>query len=506
MGRVWTVYTFKVRQFFGPLRHSAAAIALIVLIAITTLPTVPLVGYFLPDTPIWGSLGLAGLFATGLSAFLVFDLLFALSGGTMTHPSEIEFFATSRLKPREYLAADLLFQFTLTDAIGVPILLLGGAGLAVRTGLWLPVMGAILVFVVLATMGLAIGQAVGLAVSAHRKYAKTVLVLLVIAFLLPAGSMIWPVLPTYADVPLPSSAAAFLIVGLLNGATAACLGPYAFVLGLFALAVGAVWAVQSRTEVFPYLRPTMRVAFGQMDMSRKVAQQEAMTRGLARYTRRFSLDLLKGGALGMMTRLLLTRVVRDGSVLMVGMLTGMLVLIGAANRSTTSTGSSETDIFTTGWAAIIIPLVLAFNWNATERANLWTVAMSSRYLGTYFRGMYRALVVITMCVALVAALAGGTGGAFGVLAILVMALGACGGSVLVMELVKIPTDAFSLRSSIPFIVVPLIAIGAGAPILLLDFLAGTLGILAWPIAVAYTAVIVVLLDSLPARMAPRFQI
>ncbi len=505
MGRVRTLYAYKVRQFFGPLFHSVGAIVLMALLAVTILPGVVAAGLFLPDTPLWTSAGLPQTLAAALSLFLAFDLIFALNGGTMTHPSEIDFFATSRLRPREYLIADLLFQFTLTDALAVPVLLLGGAGLATRIG-WAPVAGGILAFVLFATMGLALGQAVGIAVAAHRPYAKTVVVLLIAVLLIPAGNLLWSALPAYADVPLPSSAAGFLISGLLRGGPAESLALYAGVLVAFAVAIGAVWLLQSRTDIFPNLRPTMRVAFGQMDMSRQVAKQTAMTRGLSGVTRRFTVDLLKGGPLGMMTRLHLTRIVRDGSILTVGIFGFMFIVIGAANRASAPGGAPEFDVFTTGWVALILPLVLAFNWNATERANLWTVSMSPRYLGTYFRGLYRAFVAITIWVALVAAAVSGPIGGLGVLAVLVMSLAACGTSVVLVEVLKIPTDAFSLKSAVPFIAVPLLSIAAGAPVLLLSLFGGGLGAAAWVAAIAYAIVVVALFDLLPARMTARFEL
>ncbi len=505
MGRIRTLYWFKVRQFFGPLFHSAGAIVLIALLAVTSLPGIAVFGYYLPDTPIWTSPRLPEILAAALSAFLAFDLMFALSGGTMTHPTEIDFFATSRLRPREYLVADLLFQFTLTDAIAIPALLLGGAGLAARIG-WAPVVGALLAFVALATCGLALGQAVGLAVSAHRRYARTVLVLLVVLFLLPAGNLVWPALPTYGQVPLPTSVVGYLIAGLLRGASAAALAGLALVLALFGLAIGGAWYLQGGTDIFPNLRPTMRVAFGQMDMSRQVAKQRAMTQGLSGLTGRFTVDLLKGGVMGMMTRLHLTRIVRDGSVIMVGIFGFMFILIGAANRAASSSGSPELDVLTTGWVALILPLVLAFNWNATERANLWTVSMSPRHLGTYFRGLYRAFLVVTIGVALVAALVSAPFTALGVLAVVVMSFAACGISVILMELLKIPTDAFSLKSAVPFLVVPLLSIASGAPVLLLSLFAGSLGPAVFPIAGAYAVFIVLLFDRLPARATGNFEL
>src|SRR3989454_8403705 len=133
------------------------------------MPFILLIGYFVPSTPIWDSPGLVELLAAGLSAFLAFDLLFALSGGTLTHPSEIDFFATSPLRPKEYLLADLLFQFTVTDALAVPTLIFAGVGLGLPTGGWAGVPLSEPPFPRFSPMGLALGQAVGLSVVAGRR-------------------------------------------------------------------------------------------------------------------------------------------------------------------------------------------------------------------------------------------------------------------------------------------------------------------------------------------------
>jgi len=201
VGRIRIVYGFKVRQFFGPVRSSATTIIGLGVAAFFTLPTILIVGYFLPDTPVWSSPELPGLFAAGLSAFLAFDLLFALSGGTLTHPAEIDFFATSRIRPREYLVADLLFQFTVADALAIPTLGFAALGLGLRTGDWAGIGGSILTFLAFAAMGLLLGQAMGLAVAAGKRGARSLLVGLVIALILPAAHVFWPSLPGYDRLP-----------------------------------------------------------------------------------------------------------------------------------------------------------------------------------------------------------------------------------------------------------------------------------------------------------------
>jgi len=502
VGRVRVVYGFKLRQFFGPVRHSVATVVFLGTAAAISMPFILLIGYFVPSTPIWDSPGLVELLAAGLSAFLAFDLLFALSGGTLTHPSEIDFFATSPLRPKEYLLADLLFQFTVTDALAVPTLIFAGVGLGLRTGAWAGIALSILAFLGFAAMGLALGQAVGLAVAAGKRGARAGLVGLVILLMVPAAHVFWSAIPGYSLVPYPSTAIANLIHAFLFGGDV--LVPAAIAVG-FGLVVVAAWFVQSRTDVFPNLRATMRLAFGQADLRKTAMQQEALTRGLSVLTRRVSVDLMKGSPLGMMTRFHLVRILRDGSILMIGLLTGMLVVLGAANRIGEAP-PSDVSILTTGWAGLMIPVILSFNWNATEKPNLWTVATAPRYLGTYFRGFYRAAAVVTIVSGVVGALAFGVASPLGIIASVAMAIAAAGAAVSVVARVKIPSDAFSLRSIIPFLVVPPAALATGTPVVALAVFASGLGPSVWTVGAIYVAMVFLLFDGLPVRAALRFQL
>ncbi|HLE45659.1 MAG TPA: hypothetical protein VI915_01550, partial [Thermoplasmata archaeon] len=105
-----------------------------------------------------------------------------------------------------------------------------------------------------------------------------------------------------------------------------------------------------------------------------------------------------------------------------------------------------------------------------------------------------------------AAVATGTVTALGILASGLMAVAACGISVVVVAAVKMPTDAFSLRSAIPFIVVPLVALGAGAPFVGFLILSGSLMPLAVALALAYSVCVLVLFDELAVWAARRFEL
>ena len=249
----------------------------------------------------------------------------------------------------------------------------------------------------------------------------------------------------------------------------------------------------------------MRIAFGQTDLRKVAMQQEALTRGLSVLTRRISVDLMKGAPLGMMSRFHLVRILRDGSMLIVGLLTGMLVLIGSANRLSDAP-MSEVSILTTGWAALMIPMILSFNWNATERPNLWTVAMAPQYLSTYFRGFYRAVALVTVGAGIIGAVAGAVATPLGIVAALVMAVASCGIAVSLMAAIRIPSDAFSLKSVLPFLIVPPISIAIGAPVVAVALLMGSFNPAAWALAIGYAVFVIAIFDRVPARAASRFQL
>src|SRR5437867_1757518 len=121
MSRALALFTYKLRFFFGPsLRGRFGPFAYLALIAI-----------FLPSAYFTGlGLGMAvrtldadealAVLSAPLAAVLCVGLLYSLGAGVTAHPSEFDFFLTADVRPREYLLADLAFQFvSLLAAVGM---------------------------------------------------------------------------------------------------------------------------------------------------------------------------------------------------------------------------------------------------------------------------------------------------------------------------------------------------------------------------------------------------
>ena len=114
--------------------------------------------------------------------------------------------------------------------------------------------------------------------------------------------------------------------------------------------------------------------------------------------------------------------------------------------------------------------------------------------------------MVTIGAAVIGALAGAVATPMAIVAALAMAVASCGAAVGLVAAVRIPSDAFSLKSVIPFLVVPPVAIAAGAPVVVLAIFAGGLGPAVWSVAILYALLVVLLFDGVAERAARRFQL
>src|SRR5437773_1322823 len=159
MSRALALFTYKLRFFFGPsLRGRFGPFAYLALIAI-----------FLPSAYFTGlGLGMAvrsldaddalAVLSAPLAAVLCVGLLYSLGAGVTAHPSEFDFFLPADVRPREYLLADLAFQFvTLLVAVG----LAAGVAAAYLIGValvWWPLSNAYVFHGLKPTMSAGFGQ------------------------------------------------------------------------------------------------------------------------------------------------------------------------------------------------------------------------------------------------------------------------------------------------------------------------------------------------------------
>src|SRR5712692_3329395 len=392
MGRALALFTYKLRFFFGPaLRGRFGPFAYLFLILIF-LPTGFFTGFGM-GMSIRGadpSTALAVLSAP-LAAVFSIGLLYSLGPGVTAHVSEFDFFLTADVRPREYMLADLSFQFvSLTGAAGLAAAV---AAIAMVLAAGQPILVALPMLAILAAYGAFVLLTSQVLVILRVRYPKAPVRPLTVAVLgvsvLSAIGITLPGVPiAFGSLPLPSRAFAGLGLAALLGTP---LSPID--VGLAALVVGGIvlaWLPLSKTYVFHGLRPTMTAGFGQVDLGARMDLQRRFVARLGGVTTRIRFRTDRGGETGLMTRLHLIRIWRDGSIVYVIFFALIGILPASLGPARTGPGgliaATQTLTFLLG--------LLAMNWAFSERENLWIVLTASKPAGSYFRGLMLSLAVI----------------------------------------------------------------------------------------------------------------
>src|SRR5213082_71768 len=383
MSRALALFTYKLRFFFGPsIRGRFGPFAYLALIAI-----------FLPSAYFTGlGLGMAvrsldadealAVLSAPLAAVLCVGLLYSLGAGVTAHPSEFDFFLTADVRPREYLLADLAFQFvSLLAAVGMAA---GLAAVAMVHAVGRPIAAALPMFGILAAYSALVLLTSQVLVVLRVRYPKIpvrLLTMLLFGFsLIPALGIVRPDFPIrFTNVPIPSTAFASLGLAILRDAQPS-LADLA-VAAAYLIGVALVWWPLSNAYVFHGLKPTMSAGFGQMDLGSRMEMQRRMTAVLGRFTTRVGIRTDRGSDTGLMTRYHLVRIWRDGSVVFV-IFFALIAVLPAAGALTVT----QTLTFLLG--------ILAINWAFYERENLWTLVTAAKSPGAYFRGLMLSFAAI----------------------------------------------------------------------------------------------------------------
>jgi hypothetical protein len=206
--------------------------------------------------------------------------------------------------------------------------------------------------------------------------------------LLSAIGLMPPTVPIpFGSLPLPPKAFAGLGITVLLGTPANLID-----VSLAAVYLGGVvlaWLPLSKSYIFHGLRPTMTAGFGQVDLGARMELQRRFMARLGVVTTRIRLRTDRGGDTGLMTRLHLIRIWRDGSIIYVVLfaLIGIPASLGTSRPGTGGLiGATQTLTFLLG--------LLAMNWAFSERENLWIVLTASKPPGSYFRGLMLCLAAI----------------------------------------------------------------------------------------------------------------
>jgi hypothetical protein len=394
MSHAAPLFVYKLRFFFGPaFRGRLGPLAYLGLVSLFGL-----YGYLLGSGLGEGLRSLppaqaASLLSAPLAGLLALGFLYSLGSGVTAHASEFDFFMTAPVRPREYLAADLIFQFASLFAAGGVASTLAAAGIFLA--LHRPLAFAVpflLVFLAYAGLVLMIIQVLVILGVRYPKFPLryATLALLVLS-LLPAVSIVAPSFPlSFESLPIPSSAFAAIGYGLLMGSPIG-VQPVA-VAAAYLVAIGAVWYALSDTYIFHGIHPSLSAGFGQVDMAARMRQQQRLIGGFSRVTKRIPLRTDRGGDISLMARLHLIRILRDGSLVFIALFGAISLLLSRSSANSPGAGAGSQIAITN--IILLLLGILALNWSYYDRENLWVVVTSPKTAGPYFRGMMLGLATV----------------------------------------------------------------------------------------------------------------
>src|SRR3989475_3798552 len=392
MGRALALFTYKMRFFFGPsIRGRFGPLAYVALILIF-LPSGFFTGYGIGvSIRTAESAAAMAVLSAPLAAILSIGLLYSLGAGVTAHASEFDFFLTADVRPREYLVADLAFQFvSLLAAVGLAA---GVAAIAMVLAVGQPIVSAVPLFALLALYAAFALLTSQVLVILRIRFPKAPVRLVTgVVFLLSVLSAIGIALPEFPirfeQLPIPSTAFAALGLAVLRGAPAsvADVAVAAAYLGGIAL----VWLPLSNSYIFHGIKPTMSAGFGQVDLGSRMEIQRRITARFGGMTTRIRLRTDRGSETGLMTRFHLVRIWRDGSVVFV-IFFALLAILPAALGGGAAGGVRAVTVTQT---LTFLLGILAMNWAFYERENLWLLLSAAKAPGAYFRGLMLSFAAI----------------------------------------------------------------------------------------------------------------
>ncbi|MGQ9468954.1 MAG: hypothetical protein ACUVTD_03900 [Nitrososphaerales archaeon] len=398
MGKIITVSTFKIKQYFGSLRSSKASLFIGILTFLGLNSIGFLFGIGLPDTPFWTQPDrLIDILSAFLSIFLALSLTLSLRGGVTAFQAELDFFFTSAIKPRQYILSDLIFQFVVLHVLFSPFIPFI-IGLTFRLGKNFMIAFLIaLVYEIYVVLTLLTLQSLG-ALNLVVPYKRTKILTggIMIALLLPSLSFVnfFPI--KYFDLPYPSTFVARAMFHLLEQSTLELSNVY--FLGIFVVLAFTFHYFISKKNLFYYIRPTVMLSFGESRPQAQAIRQRRAVETLGPLTTFLALDPMKGSLTNFLIKKHLIRMIRDGSLFLAILFAmyGAVSVIISSFPLDASTRATSGPLFMLTFYSALVPSILAISWNSYERENLWILLTSGGHIVEYFKSFFVALLIAAL--------------------------------------------------------------------------------------------------------------
>ena len=397
MGKIITIFTFKIKQYFGPIRSSKSGlfIGIFALIGINSLGL--FFGLFV-GMPFFLELDLLITFLSAFfSIYLALTLVMSLRGGITAFQAELDFFFTSAIKPRQYIFSDLLFQFVVLHILFSPfIFFMIGLTLNSIIGL-VDTLIIILIYELFIIFALLAMQTLGILNLIASSIKINILIgSIIAALLLPSLNFvnIFPI--EYSNMPYPSTFTAKVIASLLSKGQLDFSNIFFLISFIFIAFI--LYYFISEKNLFYHIKPTVMLSFGESRPQAQAIKQRSMIEKFGPLTTFLALNPLKGSLTSFLTKKHLIRMIRDGSLFSII----LLFVIYAAISIVFPILSLDTDVPTTSplflltFYSALVPSIIATTWNYSDRENLWLPLTSGKHIIEYFESFFLALLIIAL--------------------------------------------------------------------------------------------------------------
>lgn len=405
-GLILSVYRLKVKAFFGAVRASKASVAFMLFYILSFLPSI--IGFSMAVAEAVKSggaeIGLYIEFLAAATSFLMsIAILLSLRGYTVPEYEQNLIF-TSPIKPREFLVAGLLANLTclllfLTPLIFLYILVILSLNLSFYSALLILFASILFAFTLFFTKTF-----LSVLRSLYGGFWLPLLMAVIVFLLLVPTLGSFTALPLkYSEVPYPSTFLAKTLIGIIFHETSH-ISDLLGLISYFTLSL-ILFALTSKRNFFPLTRQVAVVSPFDISIQAQTMKVEKSIRTFSKMSTIFKLSIDSNSLHGLLIRKEIIRMMREGSLFAIILLYVVVLLIAIFTIKGPASGGTQGPsapsivlVLLVSIYSLVIPLMLAGNWNLSDSKNLWIPFSSGADMRLIARATLYSFILVSTAV------------------------------------------------------------------------------------------------------------
>jgi len=394
MGIVIDLFKMKIKVFFGSLRASKGSLLLFLVYFLGMLPAT--IGLSISIELLRGGMDLSAYvdtLAAIISGFVALALIFTYTGFKVFE-YEQGFVLTSPITPRQYLLAGLLSDMVVPIFFfnTVPIFFMVVAIRLALTITSILVMFSSFLFFVFFLLFLKYSLSIYISIY-EGIWLRVVTSAVLVVFLLPAVGLFAPLSIKYGALPYPTTFLARCILESLSNRLP--IGSF-LGLGLYFLALLAIFLASSRRNFFPFANPIPLMSPFDSSMRMQSIKVGKSMKTFSRVGLMMTLNPDSKSLLRFLMKKEFLRMVRDGSLfttLLMYIILSFIVVFSAERGAPTPVWLSTLMIY-----SLIVPSMLIGLWRVVEMDSLWIPLTSGMDLDKLVKAILYDLIMIAFAI------------------------------------------------------------------------------------------------------------